>query len=109
MAVHINLNMMVHECDNCVFYYYSDLRDVCILLKEEIPFEEAVNGIHPDCPFLEGIMRYEVYWNEREIAIWDTVNQSKIISTDEVTELQKTNCKIIAWMLNKNVKVFESV
>ena len=79
------------------------------MLKKEIPYEEAVEGIHPQCPFLKDKTRYETYWNERKIVVWDNFDGVIVVSTDEVSELQKNNCKIIAWMLNKNDKVFESV
>ena len=46
-------NTFKPNCDDCIFYYYSDLRDVCILLKEEVPYGTAVNETHPDCPIKE--------------------------------------------------------
>lgn len=48
----VKLNFKVDCCDDCMFYYYSDLVDVCTQLKIEIPFTEAEKGIHPQCPFL---------------------------------------------------------
>ena len=96
----LKIDTEIFDCDDCPFYYYSDLRDVCIKLGEEIPYEEAVKGIHPDCPFLDKD-RYEIYWNQREIVLWDTASKSKVCSTNEVTELQKENFKYIRWMLNR--------
>lgn len=88
-------------CDDCRFYYYSDLRDVSILLGEEIPYEEAIETININCPFLQGKRRYTVYWNQTKIVVWDLMTKQAVCRTDEVTELQKENFRIIAWLLNK--------
>lgn len=97
----IKVNVDIDNCDDCPFYYYSDLRDVCTKLNEEIPYEEAIEGIHPNCPFVNKETRFDVYWNQREIVLWDTASKSKVCSTDEVTELQKENFKIMKWMMNR--------
>ena len=48
----IKIDVDVECCDECLFYYYSDLHDVCTMLKVEIPFEYAKDNIHPRCPFV---------------------------------------------------------
>lgn len=51
-------------------------------------------------------MRFEVYCNQRKIVVWDTFLQKTVCSTEEVSKLQLMNCKIIAWMLNRNDEIF---
>lgn len=50
--MNVKLDFEVGCCDDCMFYYYSDLHDVCTQLKIEIPYSEAEKSIHPQCPFL---------------------------------------------------------
>ena len=45
--------------------------------------------------------RFETYWNQREIVVWDTLNQERVYSTTNVNERTIVDYKIIAQTLNK--------